>query len=98
MPISKKISIKIILQELNNNNIDVAVIIETWIKDTQEDLAWLNQSELHQGPYEISAHNRPGERRGDGIALFFGRNNIKLLEYGKTPKIEYENMDLYHQE
>ena len=53
---------QIILQELNNNDIDVALIAETLTKDTQEDLAWLNQSELHQGPYEISTYNRLGEK------------------------------------
>ena len=64
--------------------------IRNKIKDTQEDLAWLNQSELHQGLYKISTHNRPGERRDGSIVLFLGRNNnITLLENGKTPTIEY---------
>ena len=34
---------QIIFQEFNNNNIYVALITETWTKDMQEDLAWLNQ-------------------------------------------------------
>ena len=81
---------QMIVQELTNNDIYIALITETWTKDTQEDLAWLNQSELCQGHYEISTHNRPGETRGDGIGLIFGRNNnIKLLENGNTPTLEY---------
>ena len=40
---------QMIVQELTNNDINITLITETWIKDTQEDLAWLNQSELHQG-------------------------------------------------
>ena len=60
-----------IVQELTNNDINVTLITETWTKDTQEDLAWLNQSELLQGHYEISTHN------------------IKLLENGNTPTLEY---------
>ena len=48
---------QIIVQELTNNDIDVALITETWTKDTQEDRAWLNQSELCQGHYEISTRN-----------------------------------------
>ena len=55
---SVKNKYQMMLQELNNNNIDVALITEIWIKDTQEDLAWLKQSELCQGSYEISTHNR----------------------------------------
>ena len=50
------------VQELTNNDIYVSLITETWTKDTQEDLAWLNQSELCQGHYGISTHNRPGEK------------------------------------
>ena len=51
-----------IVQELTNNAINAALITEMWTKDTQEDLAWLNQSELCQGHYGISTHNRPGEK------------------------------------
>ena len=81
---------QIILQELNNSNMDVALITETWIKDTHEVLVWLNQSKFCHGSYEILTHNRPGERRGGGTALIFGRNNnIEHLENGSTPTIEY---------
>ena len=57
---------QMIVQELAENNIDMALITETWTKDTQEDQAWLNQSELFQGQYEIPMHNRPGEK---GVAV-----------------------------
>ena len=81
---------QIIVQELPNNDIEVTLITETWKIDTQEDQAWLNQSELCQGHYEISTQNRPGETRYDGIALIFNRNNnIKLLESCNTPTLEY---------
>ena len=53
---------KIIVQECTNNDINALLITETCTKDTKEDLAWFNQSELHQGPYEISTHNRLGEK------------------------------------
>ena len=53
---------QIIVQVLTNNDINAVLITKTWTKDTQEDLAWLNQSELYQGHYEISTHNRPGEK------------------------------------
>ena len=80
---------KINIQELTNNDTSAALITETWTKDTQEDLAWLNQSELCQGPYEISTHNILGGR-GGGIVLIFGmNNNIKLLNDGNTPTVEY---------
>ena len=45
---------QIILQELVNNDINAVLIMETWTKDIQKDMAWLNQLELYQCPYEIS--------------------------------------------
>ena len=57
---------QMIVQELTDNDVDVTLITETWTKDTQEDLAWLNQSELCQGHYEISTHSRPG---GKGVVV-----------------------------
>ena len=59
----------IISQELNNHKIDIAVITESWLKDTPEDEAWTDQSELIQGNYKVKIHNRPGPRKGGGIAL-----------------------------
>ena len=44
---------QIIVQELTNNDINAA---------------WLNQSELCQGHYEISTHNRPGEK---GVVVLY---------------------------
>ena len=45
---SVKYKDQIIVQELTNNDINAALITETWTKDTQQDLTWANQ--LHQGP------------------------------------------------
>ena len=40
---SVKTKDQIILQELTNNDINAVLITETWTKDTQEDLTWLNK-------------------------------------------------------
>ena len=56
-----------IAQEIKTNNLDLTMITETWINVTQEDKAWLHQSELIKSGYAISTYNRPS--RGGGIAL-----------------------------
>ena len=48
---SIKIKDHFIVSELDDNNVDIAVIIETWLKDTEEHKAWLDQSEFKQGSY-----------------------------------------------
>ena len=47
----------------------MAVLTETWLKDTPEDNAWLHQSELMQNNYTVKTHNGPGQKKGGGIAL-----------------------------
>ena len=42
-----------IVQQLLKTDTDIAVITETWLKDTDTDDAWLNQSKLKQSNYDI---------------------------------------------
>ena len=79
-----------LLQELIDNNIDIGLITETWLKDTQEDEAWINQSALQQNSYNTWLHNRPNDQRGGGLALIHKKHiPIKELKKGNTPTIEY---------
>ena len=68
----------------------MAVLTETWLKDIPEDNAQLHQSELMQNNYTVKTHNRPGQKKGRGIALVHKKSlNTKQLEQGNTPTIEY---------
>ena len=49
----------LIVQELHDSSVDMAVITETWIKDTYIDNSWFNQSELTQ--------NRPGAKKEEAL-------------------------------
>ena len=82
----------IILQELHDSNIDMAVITETWLKDTEADDSWLNQSNLKQCNCDILMHNRQGPKKGGGITLIYKleySNKIKLLEMSITMRVEH---------
>ena len=76
-------------EQLDNLNINLAVLTETWLKDTPEDKAWLNQSELMQNNFIVRTHNRSGQRKGGVIALIHKSLNIQQLEQGNTPTIKY---------
>ena len=81
---------ELLFHELADNSIDIGLITETWLKDTQEDNAWFNQSALQQTSYRTFLHNRPGDHHGEGLALIH-KNHIliKEIEKGNTPTIEY---------
>ena len=73
----------LIVQELHNINVDMAVKTETWLKDTEAYNSWLDQSELKQCNYDILMQNRPGPKKVGGIALIYKHeynNNFKLME------------------
>ena len=81
---------QLLFQELTDNNIDVGLITETWLKDTQEDEAWVNQSALQQNSYKTWLHNRPNDQHGGGLALIHKKHiPIKEIRKGSTPTIEY---------
>ena len=48
------------------------------------------KDQLMQNNYTVKTHNRPGQKKGRGIALVHKKSiNIKQLEQGNTPTIEY---------
>ena len=89
----------LIVQQLHDTDVDLAVIIERWLKDTDTDKAWLNQSEHRQSNYNILLQNRPGPKKGGGIALMYRHqysNDITLLGKTITSTMEYLVCRLIH--
>ena len=89
----------LIVQQLHQTDVDLAVITETLLRDTDTDKAWLNQSELRQSNYDILLQNRPGPRKGGGIALMYKHqysNDITLLEKTIILTMEYLVCRLIH--
>ena len=71
-------------------NIDITLLLETWLKDNEHDKAWVNQSDLRTGSFDVLTHNRAGEKKGEGIAPLFRKElNIKQIQLGSLPTIEY---------
>ena len=71
----------LIVQVLYDSNVDMAVITETWLKDTEADNSWFNQSELKQCNNDKLMQNKLGPKKVGGIALIHKHEyNIKLLE------------------
>ena len=81
---------QLLFQELADNDIDIGLITETWLKDTQGDEAWVNQLALQQNSYKTWLHNKPGNHHGGGLALIHKTHiPIKELKKGNTLTIEY---------
>ena len=55
----------IIMAELENHRIEIAVLTETWIMSNQQDISWLNQSEFKQGTMTSSPTTDLGTSEGE---------------------------------
>ena len=75
-------------QQISTNNLDLTLLMETWLNDTPQDTAWLHQSNPIQSGYAISMHNRPSW--GGGIALLYKHSmKVKKIEAQHLHTIEY---------
>ena len=68
----------IVYQELMDNNIDLAVITETWLKDTDSDIDWCKTCEFNNDTFCFKPLNRTSSK-GGGIALIT-RTAFKVTE------------------
>ena len=76
----------LLLEHLNNNSIDIAVVTETWLNE-YTDKAWVLTSELNRNGFNLDISNRIG-RRGGGLA-------IMSRSYLKTRKIMEGNQKTF---
>ena len=84
----------LICEEILNNNTEIGVITETWLKNTDEDDAWTLSSELNKYSCQILTKNRMDRRRG-GIALVTQRK-YKILREPETKDYESFEHDVWN--
>ena len=70
----------ILHQFLLESNIDLCVLTETWLRDTEADQVWLQCSSLNNDGFKCFTSNRQG-RRGGGLALM-NRDRYKVVPLG----------------
>ena len=79
----------IILEALNDYQIDLLVIIGTWLRDIEDDQQWLLGSELNRNGFQTLPINRK-IKNGGGIALTT-KNNIKVRQEESTKYNSFEH-------
>ena len=75
-----------LLEHLNNDRIDIAVVIETWLNE-DTDKAWVLTSELNRNGFNLETSNQIG-RRGGGLTII-------SRSYLKTRKIMEGNQKTF---
>ena len=59
---------ELVLENSQLQNLDFLTITETWLKDTDEDKAWIASSQLESDELSFKTHNRQN-KRGGGLGL-----------------------------
>ena len=65
---SIKNKVELVLENSNLQNLDFLAVTETWLKDTDEDRAWIETSRLESEDLTFQTHNRQN-KRGGGLGL-----------------------------
>ena len=84
---------QMLVNEFIKAKIDIGLLTKTWLKDTPEAQAWVNQSDPTQSNFKLQQHNWQGNKKGGGIALLYQKNiNATLVESGHTHTYTQLNM------
>ena len=67
----------VVLEDFKTNVVDLSVLTETWLDNTENDKARLLSSPLNTDGLKIYTKNRIGNKGGRGIALVF-RDKYKV--------------------
>ena len=75
---------QIMFQELIRNNLDILIITETWLNDSDEDRVWSKFADFNEEPYKLFTLNRKTGKEG-GLAMAFRKNfKVKILALGQN--------------
>ena len=59
---------QILLREIIHSNLDIIIITETWLKDTDSDWNWVQECDLNKSPFQCHHANRHA-KTGGGLML-----------------------------
>ena len=67
---------------LTTNRVDAVIVTESWLKDTDEDQAWIDQNAFMHSNYKVYSSPRMGPKKGGGLLLAIkGDYHCKLVEH-----------------
>ena len=76
------------MENFNKYKLDVLLITEIWLQNTDEDDTWLQASEFYKDDHEIFNINRQDKSRGGIALLYFTNYKIKTVTHTKYNSFE----------
>ena len=85
---------QLVLRELNHKNIDICIVTESWIKDSDE--VWLKGSDLNKGPYRCYTTNREYAVGGGILLICKSSLDVKVLDKANNHTYEHATWQITH--
>ena len=70
----------LVLETILLYNVDLTILMETRLKDTDEDQAWVKTGELANKDFRMETINRPDKQRGRVAILYSPKYHIMRVE------------------
>ena len=67
--------------QLIHHDVDICILTETWLSDSDLDRTWLQYTVLNKVPYQMFTSNRTG-RKGGGVALI-SKSHLRVKQIGE---------------
>ena len=67
--------------QLIHHDVDICILTETWLSDSDLDRTWLQYTVLNKVPYQMFTSNRTG-RKGEGVALI-SKSHLRVKQIGE---------------
>ena len=91
---SIKTNEQLVLRELNHFNIDLCLVMETWLKDSDD--IWLKGSDLNNGMYRCFNANRSYSSGGGIILICKSSLDVKSLDQANNHTYEHASWQINH--
>ena len=78
-----------IFDHLIKNSVDLAIITETWLKDTDTDKVWWESTPLNNGSYRMSISNRSQKCGGRLSLVYKSHLPVTKLDDGELETFQY---------
>ena len=86
---SLKAKLRSFKNSLDELGADVCLITETWFKENDNQINQILEDFKHQYNYHFLRRDRPGSRRGGGVAICFNAGRISFVK-AKIPPSKHE--------
>ena len=80
---------QVLLREIIHSNLDIIIATESWLKDTEADLNWVQGCDFNRPPFQCHHANRHGRTGGGLMLICKSMMDVKEIQSQNTRSFEH---------